>query len=79
MADTESIRIEVAFEGGQIRGANVTVESADAIERAVAAGSGGSLQLDTDDGRVTVVIPQVAWVKRFARDAKVGFGIQSGA
>jgi hypothetical protein len=78
VADTESVRIEVAFEGGQILGANVTAESADAIERAVAVGSGGSLPLDSDDGRITVNVPQIVYVKRFARDARVGFGIQSG-
>jgi hypothetical protein len=77
MAETESVRIEVAFEGGQILGANVTVPSADAIEQAVASGGAGSLQIDTDDGRVTVVVSQVAWVKRFARDGRVGFGIQA--
>jgi hypothetical protein len=78
VADTESVRIEVAFEGGQILGANVTAESAEAIERAVTAGSGGSLPLDSDDGRITVNVPQIVYVKRFARDARVGFGIQSG-
>ena len=77
MAETESVRIEVAFEGGQILGANVTTASADAIEQAVASGGAGALQIDTDDGRVTVVVSQVAWVKRFARDGRVGFGIQS--
>jgi hypothetical protein len=71
----ESVRIEVAFEGGQIAGATVTPESADALERAVAAGSGGSLVLDADDGRLTVVVPQVVYVRRFARDARAGFGI----
>jgi hypothetical protein len=76
MAETESVRIEVAFEGGQILGANVTVASADAIEQAVSSSAAGALQLDTDDGRVTIVVAQVAWVKRFARDARVGFGIQ---
>lgn len=76
MAETESVRVEVAFEGGQILGANVTVASADAIEQAVTSGAASALQLDTDDGRVTVVVAQVAWVKRFARDARVGFGIQ---
>jgi hypothetical protein len=79
VAETESIRIEVAFEGGQILGANVTPESADAVERAVAAGASGSLPLDTDDGRITVVVPQVVYVKRFSRDARVGFGIQPSA
>ncbi|MFN8222686.1 MAG: hypothetical protein U0R50_05480 [Gaiellales bacterium] len=76
MAETESVRIEVAFEGGPILGANVSLESADAVERAIAASAGGAVQLDTDDGRVTIVVPKVAWIKRFARDARVGFGIQ---
>lgn len=77
MAETESVRIEVAFEGGQILGADVTTASADALEQAVSSGGSGALQIDTDDGRVTVVVSQVAWVKRFARDGRVGFGIQS--
>ena len=75
MPDPESVRIEVAFEGGQIIGANVTPESADALERAVGAGSGGTLSLDADDGRITVVVPQVVYVHRFARDERPGFGI----
>ncbi|MSO57981.1 MAG: hypothetical protein EXQ77_02945 [Thermoleophilia bacterium] len=75
MAEVDSVRIEVAFEGDQILGANVTAASADALERAVNAGAGGTLQLDTDDGRLTVVVPRVIYLKRFARDARVGFGI----
>jgi hypothetical protein len=73
--EPESVRIEVAFEGGQIIGANVTAEAGDALERAVAAGSGGTLVLDADDGRITVVVPQVVYVRRFARDERPGFGI----
>jgi hypothetical protein len=73
--EPESVRIEVAFEGGQIIGANVTMEAGDALERAVAAGSGGTLVLDADDGRITVVVPQVVYVRRFARDERPGFGI----
>jgi hypothetical protein len=74
VSETESVRVEIAFVGGQIVSANVTVSSADAIERAVNAGTGGAVQLDADDGRITVVVPQVAYAKRFARDARVGFG-----
>ena len=75
MPDPDSVRIEVAFEGGQILGATVTPASADALERAVAAGSGGTLALDADDGRITVAVPQVVYVRRFARDGRPGFGI----
>jgi hypothetical protein len=68
--------VEVAFEGGQIIGVDVTPETADAIERAVGVGAGGTIQVDTGDGRVTIVVPLVVYVKRFARDGRVGFGIE---
>lgn len=71
----ESVRIEIAFDGGQITSAIVAPDTADAVERALTAGSQGTLQLDTDEGRITVVLPQVVYVKRFAREATVGFGV----
>ena len=76
MSSPESVRVEVAFEGGQIIAVNVAPETADAIERAVGAGAGGSLPVDTDDGRVTIVVPLVVYVKRLARDGRVGFGLE---
>ncbi len=75
MAEDESVRIELAFEGGQIIAALVTPDAADAVERSLAAGSQGALQLDTVDGRLTVVLPQVVYLKRFARESSVGFGL----
>ena len=74
MAD-DSVRVEIAFAGGPVIGATVAASSADALERAVVGGSGGAHVLDTDDGRVTVALDRVAYVKRFARDARVGFGL----
>ena len=74
MAD-ESVRIELAFEGGQVFAANVSSEGADALERAVAASSQGTFQLDTDDGRISVAVPRLVYLKRFARESRVGFGI----
>ena len=75
MAETESVRIELAFRGGQIIAAAVSAETADAVERAITAGSQGALQLDTDDGRLTVALPQVLYVKRYARESSIGFGV----
>jgi len=71
----ESVRIEVAFTGGPIIAANVSPSSADVFEHALAAGSQGTHQLDTDDGRIAIVLGHVAYVKRFARDSRVGFGL----
>ena len=70
----QSIRIELAFEGGQIIGATVQPDTADAIERAVSAGSGGTVQLDAQDGRLTVVVPRVTYLKRYPPGSQVGFG-----
>ena len=75
MAETESSRIEIGFDGGQIMSALVTVASAEALERAVNARAEGTLALDAQDGRYTVVLSRIVYVKRFARESKVGFGI----
>jgi hypothetical protein len=75
LADADSIRIELAFDGGQIIAANVTSETADALERAIAATSQSAIMLDTDDGRLSVAVPRLVYVKRYARDSKVGFDI----
>jgi len=75
LADTESSRIEIGFDGGQIMSALVTVASAEALERAVNARAEGTLALDAQDGRYTVVLSRIVYVKRFARESKVGFGI----
>ena len=75
MAEADSVRIELAFRGGPVYAALVTSKDADALEQALAAGAGGAHQLDTDDGRTTVVLGQVVYLKRYARDSKVGFGL----
>ena len=72
MAD-EVIRIEVALDGGQIMGALVSQESADALDRALRAGSNGTVELQAEDGVIVLVLPRVLYVKRFARETRVGF------
>ena len=72
MAEGTSVRVELAFDGGQIMSAIVTMASADALERAV--GAEGTLQLDAQDGRYTVALHRIVYVKRFSREARVGFG-----
>lgn len=80
MASAERVRIEIAFDGGQIMGAFVSPSSADALEQAlgaadVRAGAGeAALSLEAEDGRFTIALQRVVYVKRFARDSKIGFG-----
>ncbi len=55
-------------------GAVVSLASADELDRALAEGRPGGLELDAVDGRYTVVLQRIVYVKRFARESRVGFG-----
>jgi len=70
----EYVRIEVAFDGGQIMSARVVTESVDELERALAAGEDRAVALGADDGRYTVVLRRVVYLKRFSRETRVSFG-----
>jgi hypothetical protein len=74
-SEAESVRVELAFEGGQILSALVTVEGADRLERELSADAEGTFSLDASDGRYSVVLKRVVYLKRYAREARVGFGI----
>ena len=75
MAEPESVKIELAFDGGPGLSALVTVQHADELERALATEAGGTVMLDSNDGRYTVVLARVVYMKRYAGGARVGFGI----
>jgi hypothetical protein len=69
----ERVRVEIGFDGGQIMGAYVELPSADELERALDEGRDGSLGLEAEDGRYTVSLRRVVYVKRFTREGRVGF------
>jgi hypothetical protein len=74
MTDTnDRLRIEIAFEGTQVLTVYVPVATADDLDRALA-GAHDSLSFEAEDGRYTVAIPKIVYVKRFARESRVGFG-----
>ena len=73
MVAEERVRIEVAFDGGQIMGAYVELSAADALERALDEGRDGSVALEAEDGRYTVALRRVVYLKRFSREGRVGF------
>ena len=80
MSSPERVRIEIAFDGGQIMSALVTTAAADALEQALGAadlraGTGeAALSLEAEDGRYTIALQRVVYVKRFLRESRVGFG-----
>jgi hypothetical protein len=73
VADTRA-RVEIGFDGGQIMGALVDGASIEDLERRLKLGGDGTIELDADDGRYLVVLSRVVYMKRFARDPRVGFG-----
>jgi hypothetical protein len=73
--EPDSVRIELAFDGGPGLSALVTIKGADELERALATQAGGTVMLDSTDGRYTVVLTRVVYMKRYARESRVGFGI----
>jgi hypothetical protein len=73
VASVERVRVEVGFEGGQIIGGFVDIGSADELERALHEDGPRVVVLDTEDGRYHVVVPRVAYFRRFSRASRVGF------
>jgi hypothetical protein len=72
MADAR-VRIEIGFDGGQVMGALVAVGTADDLERSLGKGADSAFPLEAEDGRYTISLGRVVYVKRFTRDARVGF------
>ena len=69
----DHVRVEIGFDGTQIMSALVTPETADELEAALKSGGNGSVVLDAEDGRYTVPLARVVYLKRFAREGRLGF------
>ena len=69
----ERVRIEVGFEGGQVMSAFVEDATADELEQALSGAADGSFKLEAEDGRYTLTLSRVVYVKRFSREGRVGF------
>ena len=66
-------RIEIAFDGGQVLGAVVETRTVDELERSLSQGSDAAFAIESEDGRYTISLRRVVYVKRFTREARVGF------
>jgi hypothetical protein len=74
MPEDDRIRIEVAYEAGQAFSALVPLHIADELEQRLAHGDSGTVAVDAEDARYVVVLRNVAYVKRYARESRLGFG-----
>lgn len=68
----ERVRVEIGFEGGHVKGLAVTPAALQAFEKALAAQE-ATHELEADDGHYIIALAQVVYVKRFARESRVGF------
>jgi len=69
----ERIRIEIGFDGGQVMSAYVQTSVADDLVQSLNGSSGGTAQIEAEDGQYTISLARIVWVKRFSREGRVGF------
>jgi hypothetical protein len=69
----ERVRVEIAFDGGQVLAALVEPRAAQELEHELDRGDGGAFSLEADDGLYTVALGKVVYIKRFTRESRVGF------
>jgi hypothetical protein len=69
----DRVRVEIGFDGGQIMGAVVEADTVDELERSLGQGTDGSFGIESEDGRYTISLRRIVYVKRFTREGRVGF------
>jgi hypothetical protein len=67
------VRLDIAFEGGQIVGGNVSAGQADGFRSALA-GDELVYDLETEDGTYVIALRKVVYVRRTSRETHIGFG-----
>jgi hypothetical protein len=70
----ERVRVEIGFVGGTIVAAQMSVRDAERLHQKLAAGGNSTVDVEIEDGTCTVVISHVLYLKRYARESRVGFG-----
>lgn len=70
------VRLEIAFEGGQIVSGSVSGEIADGLRSALASDE-PVFDLETEDGLYVVALRKVVYVRRTDRETHIGFGTDS--
>jgi hypothetical protein len=72
-ADNGRVRLDIAFEGGQIVAGNVSAETADGFRSALA-GDDLVFDLETEEGTYVIALRKVVYVRRTSRETHIGFG-----
>jgi len=75
MAADDRVRVDIGLEGGSTLSVSVTALEADSLEQRLRSGDGGVADLESDDGRLIIVLAHVLYVRRHARGGRVGFSV----
>jgi hypothetical protein len=73
MAENELVRIEIGFHGGDVLAARVPLANADLLEDHLRRREDAVVEVEAQDARYLVVLARVLYVKRYARESRVGF------
>jgi hypothetical protein len=73
VAEADLVRLEIGFRGGDVLAARVPMANADALEARLRARDDAVVELQAEDARYLVALGQVLYVKRYARESRVGF------
>jgi hypothetical protein len=74
LAEQDRIRVEIGFDGGQVMSAHVQTSVANDLEQSLdSGGSSGTVQIEAEDGRYTIPLTRIVYVKRYSREGRVGF------
>jgi hypothetical protein len=68
------VRIEIGFDGNQALSLLAERAGVERLEKALAEGREEPVVVEAEDGSYTIALRKVAYVKRFARESRVGFG-----
>ena len=74
MHESPRVRVEIGFDGSQALSLLVERAGVERLEKALADGREVPVVLEAEDGFYTIALRKVAYVKRFARESRVGFG-----
>ena len=77
MSDSDRVRLQIAFEGASALTVYVTSEVADRLDGVLAGEADSGFSFEAEDGHYTVAADKIVFVKRFARESRVGFGASS--
>jgi hypothetical protein len=72
-ASNERVRVDIGFEGGSTLTVSVAALEADSLEQRLRSSDGGVAELDSEDGRLIVVLSHVLYIRRHSRGSRVGF------